>query len=214
MSATVACRFIGQADSGISRDNISNTFHFHYSGVLSPPPDIDNVLDMVEDLYCEPADVSSHGLGWWINSTIKRAARLQVYNLSDPVPRAPIAERDITLPGPGGGNKLPAEVALACSFQGDRVSGEAQARRRGRIFLGPLNASGTDMTIPGSTMIHSITKQFEGLHDAAIGSLLWRWVVYSPTGDSWAEVRNGWVDNAWDTQRRRGPRATARTVWP
>lgn len=214
MPTVVACRFIGQADTGISRDNISNTFHFRYEGNHSPPDDTDNVLDMIEDLYCEAADPSSHPLGWWINSTIKRAARLQIYDLSDPLPRAPIAEREITIGGPGGGNKLPAEVALTCSFQGDRLSGESQSRRRGRIFLGPLNVTGTDMTIPGSTMIESINMQFNELCDAAAASVMWEWVVYSPTGDTTAVVKNGWVDNAWDTQRRRGPRATTRTSWP
>lgn len=213
MTATVACRFVGQASSNISRDNVSNTFHFRYSGVLAPPPDIENVLDMVEDLYCTPAQPSSHGLGWWLNSTINRQARLIVYNLEDPTPRAPIAERAITLPGPGGGNKLPAEVALTCSFQGDRVSGTNQARRRGRIFLGPLNVSGADMTIPSEAMMTSVKDQFKGLLDASESALLWEWVVHSPTSDSFTFVRSGWIDNAWDTQRRRGPRATARMVY-
>jgi hypothetical protein len=39
-----------------------------------------------------------------------------------------------------------------------------------------------------------------------------KWVVYSPKLDAFAEVDNLWVDNAFDTQRRRGERPTARTV--
>jgi hypothetical protein len=48
---------------------------------------------------------------------------------------------------------------------------------------------------------------------AAIASASWDWVVYSPTDDAYHEVANGWVDNAWDTQRRRGYKPTSRTTF-
>jgi len=41
----------------------------------------------------------------------------------------------------------------------------------------------------------------------------WDWVVYSPTNGNTVNVDNGWVDNAFDTQRRRGLAVTARTNW-
>jgi hypothetical protein len=38
----------------------------------------------------------------------------------------------------------------------------------------------------------------------ANASVRWNWVAYSPTADEANQITNGWVDNAWDTQRRRG----------
>jgi len=52
------------------------------------------------------------------------------------------------------------------------------------------------------------------------GGLSVKWAVYSPTTDAvdtidnaFNDVLDGWVDNAFDTQRRRGPAATTRITW-
>jgi hypothetical protein len=40
------------------------------------------------------------------------------------------------------------------------------------------------------------------------------WVIRSTVPlENFIQVTNGHIDNAWDTQRRRGPATTARTVW-
>lgn len=172
-------------------------------------------MDMVEDLYCQKASGITNALGAYIAETINRTALLQVYQIEDTPPRAPVAERTITLPQPiGSSTIMPAEVALACSFQGTRVSGQPQSRRRGRIFLGPLRAPGSNgSAIPPAVMIGDVAGQFNEMKAASDASLDYQWRIWSPTDGASVLVDNGWVDNAWDTQRRRGPRATSRTVW-
>lgn len=212
MPQHVWVRFTGLATSNISRDNISNTFCFFAAKAFGY--DWDNALDMVEDLYCTKAPGSTAALGAYINNTIKRAARLQAYVIEDSPPRAPVLEREITLPTQASGTQLPAEVAVTCSFQGTRQSGSSQARRRGRIFLGPTVALDGDHPITvAPTMINNVCKQFEAMKAASDASIDYQWRIWSPTDGSSVLVDNGWVDNAWDTQRRRGPRATSRTVW-
>lgn len=205
-------RFIGEATTNISRDNITNTFCFF---TLDVTPDWQNALDMIEDLYCTKAPGSSNALGSYLNSSIKRDARLQVYRIEDTPPRAPVAERDITLPAiVGSETNLPAEVALVCSFQGTRASGLNQARRRGRIFLGPLASPGvTNQYKPPPGLIADVQKQFKELKAASDASSDYQWRIWSPSDGASVLVDNGWIDNAWDTQRRRGPRPTERTVW-
>jgi hypothetical protein len=39
------------------------------------------------------------------------------------------------------------------------------------------------------------------------------WCVYSPTSNMLFPISQIWVDDAWDTQRRRGVKATTRTTY-
>jgi len=143
--------------------------------------------------------------------------RIKVYDLDDPAPRVPIIDNVQTSLG-GSGSALPAEVAICCSYQAVRQSGNDQANRRGRVFIGPLGdvsvntADSSDVesrptTAAMNTIINGIAQLAVPVGDSAV-----KWVVYSPTLDAFAEVDNLWIDNAFDTQRRRGVRATARTT--
>lgn len=212
--ATVIVRWVGLASTNISRDNVSNSYCFYTPLPTISTEDFQNPLDMVEDLYCTVPDGGSSAAGAWINASINRACRLDLYDLGDPSPRAPVVTRNITLPAVVGSSaKLPAEVALVSSFQGSRVSGQSQARRRGRVFWGPLADMGTDHTVPTTTLRVALKNSFQAMKEASDASINWQWRIWSPTNENSVLVDNGWIDDAWDTQRRRGPRATARTVW-
>jgi hypothetical protein len=122
---------------------------------------------------------------------------------------------------------LPNEVALCLSYQAVAISGESQARRRGRIFFGPLcntanTLSATGECRPSAALVTALCGAATLLATpaaTAAGDLV-HWAVYSPTtdltetiDDAFQDVDNGWVDNSFDTQRRRGRDATARTTW-
>lgn len=62
-------------------------------------------------------------------------------------------------------------------------------------------------------MIGDVVRSFQKLKDEADASLIWQWRIWSPTNNNSVLIDNGWVDNAWDTQRRRGVEATARTIF-
>lgn len=138
----------------------------------------------------------------------------KLYRRADPPPRAPIYQGPFSFTSAPTGVPLPTEVALCLSFQGARQSGVPQARRRGRVYLGPLATSiaGTNGR-PLPTAITNIRNAAQALLTASVTSLSWEWSVYSPTSQSATAVTDGWVDDEWDTQRRRGRRSTARVTF-
>jgi hypothetical protein len=141
-----------------------------------------------------------------------------MYNLIDAKPRAPIRD-DIYTPGTFGSGtvNLPDEVACCLSYSADPVSGIPIARRRGRVFIGPLCANvlgGSSLnteSVPDSGFISTVTKAAGDLASIALAAG-YVWSVFSPTLNAAAPISSAWVDNAWDTQRRRGNRPTSRTT--
>ena len=137
----------------------------------------------------------------------------KAYDLDDPEPRAPVREGSRNL-SPDNTGSLPPEVALVLSFQAPKVSGVNQASRRNRIYLPFLKSStnGTDGR-PTAGVVSGLVSAATTL--LAASGTTWDWVVVSPTlGSVGTEpVTDGWVDNEWDTQRRRGRPATSRSVW-
>lgn len=143
------------------------------------------------------------------------------YDMASPKPRPPLGVAPLGLAGTGGTGNAPGELSIVLTFHGQKVAGQRFARRRGRIYIGPLAGTGAnDMYVP-TGYIATLTGQalaLKGTSDLAP----WSWVVYSETQ---AEAPNppnvfpdtdivgGWVDNAWDIQRRRGYRDTTKTTW-
>ena len=110
---------------------------------------------------------------------------------------------------------LPSELAICLSFQGDRQAGEIQARKRGRVYLGPWGTSAN--VAPGrplGTLRTTIATAASALRAATLAHASnTAWTVWSPTNGSSVDVDGGWVDDAWDIQRRRGLDASSRTTW-
>ena len=142
------------------------------------------------------------------------------YDLAQPKPRAPIFEGLLGTTGTGGGTPGPSEIAICLSFYGLKTAGYPFGRSRGRIYLGPLNAglmAGNNVAAADVTAIVNAANTLLGTSNAAA----WKWVVYSqtqaesPIGLHFPDdtVIGGWVDNAWDVQRRRGAEPSARTTF-
>jgi hypothetical protein len=159
----------------------------------------------------------------FMSGRLAGTAHFDVYNLADAKPRTPIFDDDMTL-GLGTGDALPNEVAICLSYRGALGSGVIPARHRGRIFLGPWDASvldqGTGDSIVDSSVQNGIKDAAETLMNASTTSGN-PWCVYSPTTDltettldSGFQVVAGWVDNAFDIQRSRGGNASSRSEFP
>lgn len=144
------------------------------------------------------------------------------------------------LAAPLGAGPLPREVALCLSYHGDLTNAQEEApddsdldaaperpasRRRGRIYIGPLSqaalTAGTDSR-PGNAVIQAIARMGEYLLTApALVAEGVEWCVLSqpnrpgedPGPSTLYTVTGVWVDNEWDTQRRRGLRRTTRTTF-
>lgn len=105
------------------------------------------------------------------------------------------------------GSNAPTEVALCLSYATVDDVDTSTPRRRGRIYL----------PIPG-TSVRPSTSQQEAALDlgeelAAIGvGTAQTWKLWSRTDGATFDIESIWVDDAWDTQRRRGLAPTARIV--
>jgi len=137
------------------------------------------------------------------------------YDRSDPLPRAPVNQGIFNFTIGPVGNPLPPEVSMCGSFQAVPASGIPQARRRGRIFLGPINATTLETTgRPTVARVTILRNALEALRVASAAAATWEWSVFSTKNLVNYSVANGWVDDEFDTQRRRGRLPVVRTVFP
>jgi hypothetical protein len=194
--------------SGLPKDQYVNTWHFYQGD--PDGHDFDNVRDMLKDFYSvAPAGspLRTHMPAAGLQTTVS----VKAYDMDDEKPRAPAYESSWGPETWGAGTVLPQEVAYCFSFQAGRESGEIQSRRRNRVYLGPFRSTVTDTNgRPSSAFMTDVLNAGKRLHDAAAAAVYWSWKVYSPTNNEIYDVDHLWVDDAWDTQRRRGMQPTAR----
>jgi hypothetical protein len=196
-------QFTVLAASNIAADNATNTMYFRADNL--------NALVAVEAaaqaFYIELAAVMGDYVKAVDNVTFK------AYDMANPEPRVPVRTGTFNVPE-GNTLTLPTEVAMVLSFQAAKISGVPQARRRGRIYVPFIRGSliGNDSRpLPGA--ITTLVTAGDNLLTASDAAATWKWVVYSPTTGADVVVSDGWVDNEYDTQRRRGRKATTRTTF-
>jgi hypothetical protein len=199
--------------TGLPRDCVVNTFHFSNDGT----GDVNDVFDRLEDFY-----TSNHG-GAVANelcdflspiiSTASGASEMFCYLVGTPGP--PIAYRTWTLTNTSSVDPLPFEVALCGSYAGTST-GVPSARQRGRIYAGPfgvnaLDASTDGFPVPQNGLMASLlaSMEFLELGNTPAGA----WGVYSRVDDALYPISRGWVDNEFDTQRRRQTEASNRITF-
>ena len=108
--------------------------------------------------------------------------------------------------------------AICASFHG---GAPITARRRGRIYVGPLGTLGVAADVtnaphrPATAFMTHLRDAMSRLRTQSLAlSTPCIWVIRSSMPSvNYVPVIGGWVDNAWDTQRRRGPVASARLTW-
>lgn len=193
-----------QMDSGIPEDKAVNVWH---CDALSLP---NGYEDFVDDLVTFYQAIDGSLMSSALNTT---GHSLTVYRMSDDPPRAPVYTLPMTLTPTSAA--LPPELAVCLSFQGERVSGQSQSRRRGRVYIGPLGSITASSTNPeiNSTNVGVLVTAATALLVASNASITYKWCVYSTVDSELVEVTNGWVDNAFDVQRRRGLTATSRSTF-
>lgn len=194
--------------SNVARDRAVNTWHFQVETSPPPPATLTAINTALNTFYQSMA-------GSFPASLVSSTGNVKVYNLADPKPRAPVTQYVNTLTGLSGGNALPAECCICVSFQAAMVSGTPAARRKGRVYIGPLAANQCNPDGSVITLTLNNWKTYAAaLLAASDAAPDWSWCVFSPTAGALAPVVRGWVDNAIDIQRRRGRSPTIRTIWP
>ena len=203
--------------SAIPEDVIVNTWHFVYGPGGPTDTNYGELTLDIAQFYLDTYSAIGAGLTWapWVRPD---QATMKVYDLTDPTPRAPVYEvaRDLSASTSSSSTITP-ETAICLSFQADKLSGVSQSSRRGRVYLGGLGVgqtAGSASLFPqlSSAIRTGIATNASALLSDTLGHD-WTWIVWSRLLGTGAAVTNGWVDNAMDTQRRRGQTATARTTW-
>lgn len=206
-------------DTNIVADDAINVWHFRIVGSATPAAAADDAVSKLGVFY---AAIDAN-----LSVSTNNDARYKVYNLSDPEPRVPILQTTQTLTVSAGA-ALPSECAVVLSYRAALVSGTNPARRRGRIFIGPLAASCGEQTggdfRPASAFRSALVTAAEALaEDVSFPDAAW--AVFSPTlagPPPWSNgvldasselVSAGFVDNAFDVIRSRGCGPTLRTTF-
>lgn len=211
--------------SGLVRDAVTNTWHFNAGGSVSAA-DLTAIGDQLVNFYS--------AINAYLSNTLSLVANAHVIKLTDlgdydapPNPESPQGPPDVnrtwTLVGSGAAS-LPTEVAATLTLEaGSRsVSEEVgstrpAARRRGRIFIGPLTTS--VISAQATTQEPLLSDAFRtAVLDAAVAmstalAALTNPVavgVLSKANNAVHNVVNYSMDNAFDTIRSRGNRASNR----
>lgn len=107
--------------------------------------------------------------------------------------------------------KLPNEVAVCLSLQTTHTGKSG----KGRVYLGPFVAaigeSTTGGLVPTEPFRARVAAQADRLRSGNGQDMEWH--VYSTVKNRMQRVLGGWVDDAFDTQRRRGQDPTERYVF-
>lgn len=147
------------------------------------------------------------------NTIAQNGHSIKRYDLPGLTPNYPTYEEEFNLTAGPTGDSLPPEVAICLSFQGVRTPGQFQARRRGRIFLGPVRTAAMVSGRPSSTVRSAIVGAAQTLATSVRAITdAGDWAVWSVVDGVAVDLVDCWVDDAWDTQRSRGVPATTRTV--
>lgn len=209
-------------DSALPEDAVVNTWHFDDDDdPLAGPEDTQAWILQALTSFYQSIDSVLFPL------QVGAAATVRMYDLRDPQPRQPRATETIALT-PTAGDVLLEEAAVCLSYSATVASGENPRRRRGRIFLGPvsMNASIVEngqrrpIAAARTAIATAAAALRNGIEHPGSPGLHLKWAVYSPTtdlvstiDDAFHDVATGWIDNAFDIQRRRGVSPTARTTF-
>lgn len=205
--------------SGLAEDNVVNSFYFESPAPL--PDDTDSLAAIVKAFY--NSNPATNGVTTALRNILSPECSgggiTKVYLMDDALPRAPKETLEWSWTAPAtNGTAMVSEVACCLSFKAAAASGVNAARRRGRVYIGPLST--TAMTVTGN-----IPRPSVALTNQLIASAIkmradalaagFTWVVHSPTTSALARypVAAVSVDDAFDTQRRRGTKPTGKTTW-
>jgi len=181
----------------LPRNRISNTIHLQHV--------VGSLFDT--DLQAMTDDIVGMYQARYHNTTGEIVCK--AYD-TDAKPNYPRAATEVNV-GTAWGCSAPREVCLVLSFAGDHRGNKSE---RGRVYLqNTLDASVWALGLrPATTQLQwaldFYTKPNQSFPD--LGGVDWKFGVWSPTYKKFTQSTQAWVNDDWDTQRRRGLRETTR----
>jgi len=203
--ADIRAQVILHTDDANPANYITNSWAFQGT---DPVPVLAGITTALKDFYDDLTGA------YMASDLAQNGHEVKYYDLPGPIPNYPIEEDVFNLASNPSGSPLPSELAICLSFQGQRTPGFPQRRRRGRVYLGTWGASANTSGRPTAALITVIANaaatfksNILALGDDTV------WSVWSTVDQAGVPIDNGWVDNAWDVQRRRGLEDTSRTTF-
>jgi hypothetical protein len=194
--------------TGETADSWQNTLSLQALSTISP-----NLLEVWTDTIWRMYE------GWATNGLLRGAARIghmiKVYEARVGINNFPIIEVPYSFGSQPGAVDLPREVALCISFRAQIPQNIPRARGRGRIFVPGFPESSNDAGRPTPSVQGTLGAGYGNYFNdtLAIDAPIFPG-VFSRTQDFVYPIVEAWVDNEWDTQRRRGTRPTSRLEVP
>ena len=223
---SILVRAVMENITGLPEDRYVNDFAFEAGADIGETA-MDEVLAEVDDFYRENVTPFNISVGAYMSRAINRSAthRLDVYRIQAGGLGSPIRSDPWLGPtDPGTANGMVTEACGVLSYHSDFAGAveeaaggtRPKARRRGRLFIGPLAAAAVDTGAPPYRLNAQFCSVMRGaaarLRDAS-GVNGIPWSVWSRADATLRPVTGGWTDDSPDTQRRRGVGASARVVW-
>lgn len=188
--------------STLPRDAYTNTVHFVDNAIASDAPFVGTDVDALA------GDIAAAFEEFWFGLAPARKITVKAYDLDGPPPHDPLVTHVRNPAGTVANINYPGEIALCLSFKGGN-----RPWQRGRIYLAPQLATGftgpTSLAPRPPTALMDMALNLGGAL-SGIGGANIDWVVHSATRGVNFPVTDCWVDDEWDTQRRRGTRPTLR----
>lgn len=204
-----------ERDTALPEDRVINTWHFDYP-TAGRTAAIAGITTALNNFYRTVPSGSTADVETFLSPTFSGVWSLRFYDLEDEKPRIPVEVTAMTNIAPGS-SPLPDEVSMCLSFRAAIASGDNPRRRKGRVYIGPLAAGSATIGSDGkpatgaNLIVQTLKAAGSALRDASLATADWSWCVYSEADDAAYPVVTGWVDNAFDIQRRRGLAPTTRS---
>lgn len=212
---------IFQGASQLPEDRFVNTFYFQSASDYATAAPL--AATAVDDFYSATTNPTQvHSIGAWMSPYVSELYEIRTYDMDEqigdpPLPkvRTPTIFSETRTASTSAGG-LPEEIALCLTIRA--AVPPNSPRRRGRLYLGPFaNAAYVAGVYAAGAQSHPNASLVTDIQHAAERLALHtdvNWHVFShASGDQYFRVTNGWVDDAWDIQRRRGPASTSRGPW-
>jgi len=209
-----------EAVSGNPRDRVVNSFAFDADAAILSA-DADTLATRLETFYHTLSAPGIHPIDYYFSPALSRVVKpiLRIYPLDGHLDGSASGSFSFArtfannLTAPGNVTPLPSECAIVLSFHASygldvefAPGARPRARDRGRIFLGPLNlgcqvTSANSNSIVSAQCMSDIANAAKTLRD---GSATTRWSVWSRRNQRMTAITTVSVDEAMDSQRRRG----------
>lgn len=217
--------------SGVPADTVDHDWYFLWNTAGSPIlSDLVPVVDALTAFYNTASSDSGFSVGHYMSEELERSndadvALYRVPAVAGPL-GAPTTMGTVLFSAAVAGTPFPSEVAVCMSYRSlydsdvEFLPGERpRATHRGRVYIGPLQSVSTELAnhevTPSSAFINDVVENAvhfmsNGDAESPLNGTDWVWVQFSIKEWRSLPVAQVWVDDAFDTQRRRGRQAQTR----